>query len=43
MVTWPRAHYKRMTIGDIVRKFEKLAAKDQPFDPEYPIVRFKPD
>ena len=43
MITWPRAHYKRMTIGDLVRKFEELAAKDQPFDPDYPIVRFKPD
>jgi hypothetical protein len=26
MVTWPRAHYKRMTIGDLVRKLEELAA-----------------
>ena len=43
MVTWPRAHYKRMTIGDLVRKFEELAAKDQAFDPDYPIVRIKPD
>ena len=43
MVTWPRAHYKRMTIGDLVRKFDELAAQDQPFDPDYPIVRIKPD
>jgi len=43
MVTWPRAHYRRMTIGDLVRKFEELAAKDQPFDPDYPIARIKPD
>lgn len=43
MVTWPRAHYQRMTIGDLVRKFEELAAQDQPFDPDYPIVRFHPD
>lgn len=43
MITWPRAHYRRMTIGDLVRKFEELAAKDQPFDPDYPIVRIKPD
>ena len=43
MVTWPRAHYRRMTMGDLLRKFEELAAKDQPFDPDYPIVRFKPD
>jgi len=32
-----------MSIGDLLRKFEELAAKDQPFDPDYPIVRFKPD
>ncbi len=32
-----------MTIGDLVRKFEELAAKDQPFDPDYPIARIKPD
>jgi hypothetical protein len=43
MITWPRDHYKRMSIGDLLRKFEELAAKDQPFDPDYPIVRFKPD
>jgi len=43
MITWPRDHYKRMSIGDLLRKFEELAAKGQPFDPDYPIVRFKPD
>jgi hypothetical protein len=43
MLTWPQAHYRRMTIGDLVRKFEELAAKDQPFDPDYPIVRLHPD
>jgi hypothetical protein len=31
-----------MTPGDLVRKFEELAAKEQPFGPDYPIVRFKP-
>ena len=43
MITWPRAHYDRMTFDDLVRKFEELAAKDEPLDPDYPIVRFKPD
>ncbi len=43
MITWPRAHYNRMTIGVLLEKSEELAAKDQPFDPDYPIVRFKPD
>ncbi len=43
MITWPRAHYKRITIGDLLKKFEELAEKDEPFNPDYPIVRFKPD
>jgi len=43
MITWPRAHYKRMTTGDLLRKFEELAEKDEPFDPDYPIVHLKPD
>lgn len=43
MVTWPRAHYKRVTIGDLLQKFEELAEKNEPFNPDYPIVRFKPD
>ena len=40
MVTWPRAHYNRMTIGDLLRKFEELTESDEPFDPAYPIVHF---
>lgn len=43
MITWPQARYERMTIGDLLRKFEELAETDEPFDPGYPIVRFKPD
>ncbi len=43
LITWPRAHYRRMTMGDLLQKFEELAAKEQPFDPDYPIVHFKPD
>ena len=43
MVTWPRAHYKRMTIGDLLRKFEELTENDEPFDPDYPIVHFHPN
>jgi len=27
-----------MTIGEIVQKFEELAEKDQPFNPDYPII-----
>ncbi len=27
-----------MTIGEIVQKFEELAEKDQPFNPDYPIT-----
>ena len=43
MITWPRAHYNRMTIGELLRKFEKLAEKDEPFDPDYPVSHFTPD
>jgi hypothetical protein len=43
LITWPQDHYDRMSIGDLLRKFEELAAQDQPFHPDYPIVRFKPD
>ena len=27
----------------LLQKFEEFAAQDQPFHPDYPIVRFKPD
>jgi hypothetical protein len=43
MITWPQEHYLRMSDGDIIRKFEELAEKDQPLDPDYPIVHFNPD
>lgn len=43
MVTWPHRHYARMTFGDILRKFDELADLDEPFHPDYPIVRFHPD
>jgi len=43
MVTRPRAHYNRMTIGDLLRKFEELTENDEPFDPDYPIVHFHPN
>lgn len=38
LIEWPQAKYKRMTIGEIVQKFEELAEQDQPFDPDYPII-----
>lgn len=34
---------RALVIGDLLRKFDELAAKDHPFDPDYPIVRIKPD
>jgi hypothetical protein len=43
LITWPQEHYDRMSIGDLLRKFEELAAQETPFHPDYPIVRFKPD
>jgi hypothetical protein len=43
MITWPQEHYRRMSDGDFLRKFEELAEKDQPLNPDYPIVHFNPD
>lgn len=38
LIEWPQEKYKRMTIGEIVQKFEELAEKDEPFNPDYPII-----
>ncbi|TDI47126.1 MAG: hypothetical protein E2P02_03850 [Acidobacteria bacterium] len=38
LIEWPQEKYKRMTFGEIVPKFEELAEKDQPFNPDYPII-----
>jgi len=27
-----------MSIGDLLRKFEALKERDEPFDPDYPII-----
>jgi hypothetical protein len=43
VITWSQAHYRRMSDGDLLRKFEELAQKETPFDPAYPVVHFKPD
>ena len=36
LIEWPQEKYKRMTIGEIVQKFEELAEKDQPSTPITP-------
>jgi len=41
MVTWPQAHYQRMSDGEIVQDFGGFAREDEPFRP-YPIRRIKP-
>ncbi len=43
VITWPQVHYRRMSDGDFLDKFEELAAKNEPFDPAYPVVHFKAD
>ena len=43
MITWPQEHYLRMSNGDFLRKFEELAEKDQPLNPDYPVIHFNPD
>ena len=41
LVWWARAHYKRISPGEFVRNFERLAAQDDPFA-NYPIVVISP-
>ena len=43
MIHWAQVHYQRMSDGDLLQKFEELAVKEEPFDPDYPIVHFRPD
>jgi PIN like domain len=31
MICWPQRHDRRMTLGDVVRAIEALAAEDDPF------------
>jgi len=38
LITWDREHYQKMSIGDLLRKFEALMEQDEPFDPDYPII-----
>ena len=33
-----RERYQKMSIGDLLRKFEALREQDEPFDPDYPII-----
>jgi len=43
METWAKDRGYVLTIGDFLRRFEELAEKDEPFHPDYPIVRFHRD
>lgn len=43
LIKWPQRHHQRMSIGDVVVKFEVLAEQDEPFPPSYPIVHIKPE
>ena len=38
LITWDRERYRKMSIGDLLRKFEALKEQDEPFDPDYPII-----
>ena len=40
VVTWPRKHYARMSIGEIVDKIEALTYEEDPF--AYPIRYIRP-
>jgi hypothetical protein len=41
LVWWPRKHYARMSVSEIVERFEELARQDGPFA-RYPIIHIKP-
>lgn len=41
MVTWKQEHYRRMSDGDFIRKFEARAEMDDAFP--FPIINFGPD
>jgi hypothetical protein len=32
-----------MSDGDFLKRFEDLASQDEPFDPAFPVIHFKPD
>ncbi|TDI35471.1 MAG: hypothetical protein E2P02_27865 [Acidobacteria bacterium] len=38
LIEWAPKKYEKETIGDLVRKFEALAERDEPFDSDYPII-----
>jgi hypothetical protein len=40
LIFWPQEDYSAMTAGDILRAFEALAVRDDPF--AYPIQRITP-
>lgn len=40
LICWPRTHYARMSAGDLLEAFEKLAAHDDLFA-NYPIVHIR--
>ena len=41
LISWPRAHYARMSAGDFLEAFEELARQEDPFG-FYPIIHIKP-
>lgn len=41
LITWERAHERRMSVGDFLQRFEELAEAENPFS-SYPIVYLKP-
>lgn len=40
LIWWPRSHYERMSVGDLLAAFEELGAVGEPC--EYPIRYIKP-
>ena len=38
LIIWPQKSYTKATIGAFVAAIEELASRDEPFNPDYPIV-----
>jgi Domain of unknown function (DUF5615) len=41
VIAWRQRSYREMTVGEILKAFEEIATREQPFSP-YPILRIKP-
>ncbi len=41
LIIWPQAYYARMSVGDVLARFEEYAAQEDPFG-ECPLIYLRP-